>query len=95
MTNLFVFTQNVKLESILKYAELSVSSADKTVFLTTHFLFENERAFLNAHFGNCEFRTFADYLTDEEMANCDIESFVSKDMDYNLYIDIVPEGMVA
>lgn len=87
MTNIFVFTQNLVLKSISKYAYLSNKKDDKTIFITTHYLFENERQFLRQYFNSCEFKTFADFLTDEEMAKCDVESFESKDMDYQSYLD--------
>lgn len=87
MINIFVFSQNLVLESIKNYSTYSNKTDDKTVFVTTNYLFENEREFLNKYFRNCEFNTFADFLTDEEMSKCDIDAFVSKDMDYQAYID--------
>lgn len=92
MVNIFVFNQNILLESIIKYSYLSNKTIDKTVFITTNFLFENEKKFLGKYFNNCEFKTFADFLTDEEMAQCDIEAFISPKMDYQIYIDSIKKN---
>jgi len=84
MTNVYVFSQNLKL---LSFAELkhSVSAEDKNVFITTHMLFENEQAYLRSVFCNCSFRKFADYLTDEEMAYCDTRAYTGDRMEYANY----------
>lgn len=87
MINVFVFSQNLILDSLKEYSALSNKDRDTTIFVTTHFLFENERIFLSQQFNHCIFKTFADFLTDQEMEQCDTEAFVSKDMDYQLYID--------
>lgn len=85
MINIFVFSQNLVLDSIKKYSNLS-KEGDSAVFVTSHFLFENERKFIAGIFNNCEFKTFADFLTDEEMGKCDTNAFLSKNMDYNEYL---------
>lgn len=85
MTNLFIFTQNLILNSFKKYQHLS-SNEDTNIFLTTHFLFENEREYLASLFPNCIFKSFADFLTDEEMGRIDIESYTSEDIAYKDYL---------
>lgn len=85
MINIFVFSQNLKLESLAKYSKLS-STNDKVIFLTTHHLFENEIEFLSNIYHNPIFHCFADFLTDDEMEKCDNEAFVSNKKDYNKYI---------
>lgn len=49
---IFVFSQNVKLDSLKKYVDLK---EDKNIIITTHFLFENERKFLESLFINIDF----------------------------------------
>lgn len=85
MTNIFVFTQNLKLDSFRKYAKLS-GKEDKNVFLTTHFLFENERAFLSSIFPKCVFMDFADFFTDAEMAKCDRDAYTAVNITYQDYL---------
>ena len=71
---IFVFSQNVKLDSLKKYVDLK---EDKNIIITTHFLFENERKFLESLFVNIDFYTFADFLSDTEMEKIDLESYSS------------------
>lgn len=85
MNNIFVFTQNLILESLKQYINLS-KKGDKAVFITTHFLFENERAIISNFFDDCVFKCFADFLTDEEMAKCDLESYTSTKIQYDDYL---------
>ena len=85
MKTIVLFSQNLKLES-LKSRVKEITVEDGVLFLTTHFLFENEREFLKTLFGNCEFKTFADFLTDSEMSLCDTQAYSSKEMDYPDYL---------
>ncbi len=85
MTNVFVFSQNVNLESIAQVSHQS-SQNNRNVFISTHYLFQNERSYLSSLFDNVEFKTFADYLSDEEMANCDIQAYSSDRIEYNVYL---------
>lgn len=85
MVNVFLFTQNLVLESLKRYQGLA-SKTDTNVFLTTHFLFENERGYIKTLFNNCVFRTFADYLSDGEMEKCDIQSYTHDGIKYNDYL---------
>lgn len=85
METIVLFSQNLKLES-LKNRIKEITVEDGVCFLTTHFLFENERDYLKKMFGNCEFKTFADFLTDSEMALCDTQAYTSREMAYTDYL---------
>ena len=76
---ILVFSQNVKLESLEKF---SILNDNNNIIITPHFLFENEREFINKLFPNAKFYTFADFLTDEEMSAVDIMSYVLASNDY-------------
>ena len=80
---IFVFSQNVKLDSLKKYVDLK---EDKNIIITTHFLFENERKFLESLFINIDFYTFADFLSDTEMEKIDLESYSSSSIPYEEYL---------
>ena len=81
--SIFVFSQNVKLDSIEKYAYLS---DEYNIIVTTQYLFENEKEYLNLHFNECKFFTFSDFLSDKEMAEIDEISYESNSMDYEKYL---------
>lgn len=85
MKTIVIFSQNLKLES-LRHLMKEIIVEDGVCFLTTHFLFENERVFLREIFVNCEFKTFADFLTDSEMSLCDTQAYSSNEMDYLDYL---------
>ena len=74
MLNVFLFSQNLKIESLNWFTSLSHSD-DENYFLTTQLLFSNETEYIKGLFPNCHFKTFADYLTDEEMESCDVNAF--------------------
>lgn len=78
MVNIFLFTQNVKLESFEKFKNLG-EKAEENIFLTTHLLFDNERTYLESLFQNCRYMKFADFLSDAEMQACD-ENAYSEEM---------------
>ena len=81
--SVFVFNQNVKIKSLRK----CVGLASKTnLFLTTHYLYENERAQIDSMFSESTYKTFADFLSDEEMAIIDNNSYTSAKMDVDEYI---------
>ena len=80
---IFFFSQNVKLDSLKKYVDLK---EDKNIIITTHFLFENERKFLESLFINIDFYTFADFLSDTEMEKIDLESYSSSSIPYEEYL---------
>lgn len=70
--NIIVFTQHVRLEAVVSYQWNScIDMSAATVFVTTHYLFENEKHLLRQYFPKCIFTTFSDYLTDREMKKCD------------------------
>lgn len=84
MVSIIIFTQNLKMESLKIFRDKIVSD-EKNVFLTTHFLFENERLYISSLFPNCVFVDFADCLTDAEMASCDIDAY-SPGVKYDDYL---------
>ena len=49
MINIYLFTQNLKLKSFEKFASL-LNKADKNIFLTTQYLFDNEREYIEKLF---------------------------------------------
>ncbi|MBR4325175.1 MAG: hypothetical protein IKP73_06585, partial [Bacteroidales bacterium] len=73
MTTIFLFSQNLKLES---FADLKkyCKSDSKTILLTTHCLFDNEVKYLKSTIGEFESQRFSDYLTDSEQEKVDIEA---------------------
>lgn len=84
MSNIFVFSQNLKLNSLERYTALP-RYGRLYVFVTTHCLFENEKAYLTSLFGRCRFHTFADFLSDSEMADCDRGAWRAG-IPYDLYL---------
>lgn len=73
MLNVVVFSQNIKLDSLM--ASEAIPHKGETVFLTPHMLFANERKLISEHFEKCIFVKFADLLSDEEAEKCDIASY--------------------
>lgn len=61
-------------------------SKQNQLFLTTHYLYENERAQIDSMFSESTYKTFADFLSDEEMAIIDNNSYTSAKMDVDEYI---------
>jgi hypothetical protein len=91
MTNIIVFTQNLRLDS-LKDLAASVQKSDSNIFITTNYLFENERKFLETLFNNCRFADFADFTSDEENAEVDELAYREESSDYNKYLDIIKKS---
>ncbi len=83
---LFIFTQHLKLDSFTEIVK-KIPACEEAIFLTTQFLFENERAFLCTVFPKCIFHTFADFLTDAEMAKCDEDAYIPSDREFSHYED--------
>ncbi len=84
MPNIFVFSKNLKLSSFSLIAN-QFKKADSNIFITTHFLFQNEREELDSMVNNTSYYTFSDFLTDEAAKNCDINSFDSNNLNLNDY----------
>ena len=76
MINIYVFSQNVKLDSFEKLR--CKNQDDENVFLTTQMLFDYEREKLNTIFSNCTFLKFADFLSDSDNEQCDFDAYDSK-----------------
>ena len=70
MDKLFLFSQNVKLSSLIKIKRY-IRKDDKIIFFTTHHLFENEIDFLKNNFGLFEYITFSMFLNDSEQEAID------------------------
>ena len=85
MNKVFLFTQNLKLNSFDKFKNM-VCDNDNIILLTTHYLFENERNYFKNLFKNVEFKCFADYITDEEMSECDESAYKLENKDYLEYL---------
>ena len=83
MDTVYVISQNLKLDSLRRHQ----NKKGANVFVSTNFLFENERAIIGKLFSNVEFITFADCLSDEEMARCDIEAYTSPEISHEEYIN--------
>ena len=93
--NIYVFSQNLKLKSIKNFNYLGKNTIN--VFLTPHYLFQNEREFLEKCFDNCIYRCFADYLTDEEMEFCDEEAYIKSNKNcvtYPIYIKKIKNELI-
>lgn len=73
MTNIYIFSQNVKLDSFEKLR--CKESDDENIFLTTHMLFDYEKDKLNDLFSNCTFLKFADFLSDSANEWCDFDAY--------------------
>lgn len=73
MTNIYVFTQNVKIQSFSKLTD--IKKKDRNIFVTTHMLFGYEMKYLCSMFGNCEFYKIADFMTDMDNELCDTRAY--------------------
>ena len=85
MVTIILFSQHLKIVSLPGCLE-NKHIKGRVVFLTPHFLFENERELLLNSFPGAEFFCFADFLTDDEMAKCDEEAFVDLSMAVEYYL---------
>ena len=75
MDNIVLISQNVKLPSLDRVKPL-LDGENEITFVSTQFLFENERELIDKIFGvSCKYLTFADLLTDEERERCDKDAF--------------------
>lgn len=75
MDNIVLISQNVKLPSLDRLKPVLDGELEIT-FVSTQFLFENERELIDSIFGiNCKYLTFADLLSDEERERCDKDAF--------------------
>ena len=75
MDNIVLISQNVKLPSLDRVKPV-LDGEKEITFLSTQFLFENERELIDKIFGvSCKYLTFADLLTDKEREGCDKDAF--------------------
>ena len=83
-TNLVILTQNVKLESLVKVKSI-LDSRYLTVLVTTHLLFENELKTIHHILGDFTSLSFADFLTDREMEQCDYNAYSQEKDELSAY----------
>lgn len=75
MDNIVLISQNVILPSLERIKPILEGETEIT-FLSTQFLFENERELIKHLFGvECSFLTFSDLLSDSERGECDNDAF--------------------
>lgn len=90
MDNIVVISQNVKLASLSKVRPYMDLRGD-TLFVTTQFIFDNEREEIFQALGQkCEIIDFSEILNDTEREECDKEAFnpkIQKDV-FQYYDDI-------
>ena len=85
MNNIVLISQNVKLTSLDRLKSVLVGEKEIT-FVSTQFLFENERELIDMIFGvNCKYLTFADILTDKERETCDKDAFCPEKQGQNVF----------
>lgn len=87
MDNIIVITQNVKLES-LSILRKYVKCGSLTLVFSTHFPFENEKEIIEKELGtHCIFKTFGDFLSDQDYEDCDVLAYSDKQKDVNEYFN--------
>ena len=85
MRNVVLISQNVKLPSLEKLK--SILAGEEITFLSTQFLFENERKLLDNMFGvKCQYLTFADLLSDKEREACDKDAFCPQKQGQDVFL---------
>lgn len=90
MISIFLFSQNLILNSLEMFQEI-MKKSEKTVILTSHKLFYYEQKYISSIAGDCEFITFADCLTDAELEKCDHDAYSTKQKDVFEYWEDVKE----
>lgn len=88
MTNVILFSQNLILYSLKRYSDLFPKD-NKNIILTTCVLFENEKTIISGIIKNAEYYTFADYLSDYDMQQCDERAFSNQLRDHDEYVEHV------
>ena len=84
MDNILVISQNLKLKSLTSVKkELAQGSV---LIVSTQFVFENERNIIDSALGvKCEYRDFADLLSDAERQKCDEDAYHTEQCDVTVY----------
>ena len=85
--NIIVFSQNVKLESF-KFVVDKIDKTHKLIMLTSQKLLENEREYLETIFGEFEYISFGELLSDDENEMIDKSSY-SEDIDILRYYRLI------
>ncbi|MEQ2541896.1 hypothetical protein WMO27_11185 [Lachnospiraceae bacterium CLA-AA-H183] len=86
MSNIIIFSQNVVLRLMDKYLKF-IDAKEKLIFITPHMLLENEKAYLEKQFKNCEFYKFADFLSDKDNEECDYLAYEKQKKNVKKYFD--------
>lgn len=90
MKNIFLFSQNLKLDSLMTFSYLA-EQGEYNIFITSHKLFDYEKAEIEAHYKNCSFVYFAELLDDEELEECDHLAYNKKQKNVFEYWEDVKE----
>jgi len=81
--NILVFTQSTPLDLVVNSIKFT-KNLFNFLLLSTHKLFETERREIQNNVNKTiAFKTFADFLTDEEMARCDTTAYEEISKNYN------------
>ena len=89
--DILIFTQNVKIYSLINEYKNKKNNNSDVLCVTTNKLFDNEKEVLIKSFKNIVFKTFSDYLTDEEMSNIDKRAYEEEPNDYERYLSSIRE----
>ena len=88
-TNIIVFTQNLKLESLVKL-QRELNNGLALLLITTQYLFENEIRQISSILGEFTIHSFADYLSDHDMETVDKKAYLqTKDENLNAYYSLI------
>ncbi len=79
-------SQNLKLES-LKNISVHIDLNEPTVIVSTQYLFDYERHFLESFIKSISYYTFSDLLTDEEMSRIDQDAYLIENKSLDAYYE--------
>ena len=86
MDNILVISQNLKLESLTSVKRELVPG--NVLIVSTQFVFENEREIIDGALDvKCEYRNYADLLSDVERQKCDEDAYSPSQKDFQDYYD--------
>lgn len=87
MTTIFVFTQNLKLDSFENFNKDIIGA--ENVVVTSNFLFENERKYLRQILKNVDFVTFSELLSDSDECEIDYKAYNHEKKNHDKYILLI------
>ncbi len=85
-TQILLISQNLKLES-LKNISSHIDLNAFIIIVSTQYLFDYERRFLESFMENVSYYTFSDFLTDEEMDRIDQDAYRIENKSVGAYYD--------